>query len=204
MQGLDLREYKGKLRVKIKAWRAALPAAEKAALDDGIRRRLLATYQYRDCRTLMIYVSTDIEVDTRAIIAAALTSGRQVAVPRCVPGTREMTFHYITDLSQLRSGTFGVLEPSEELPLAETPVAPLMVVPALSLDAFGFRLGYGGGYYDRCLSRFEGESIGICYSENTCYRLCHGRYDVPLKAVLTEKYVRRIEGRRQGGNHGRI
>lgn len=202
MPGLDLREYKGKLRARIKAWRAELPADEKASLDAAIRRRLLATYQYRDCRTLMIYVSTPIEVDTRALIAAALADGRRVAVPRCVPGTREMTFHYVTDpdLSELRKGTFGVLEPTEDLPVAESPEAPLMVVPALSLDAFGYRLGYGGGYYDRCLSRFEGESIGLCYSENCCYRLFHGRYDVPLKAVLTEKYVRRIEG----GQHGRI
>ena len=203
MQGIDLREYKGKLRVKIKAWRASLSPEEKAALDDGVRRRLLATYQYRDCRTLMIYVSTPIEVDTRAVIEAALASGRRVAVPRCVPGTREMTFHYIESLSQLRPGTFGVLEPPEELPEAVDPEAPLMVVPALSLDAFGYRLGYGGGYYDRCLSRFAGQSIGLCYSENTCYRLCHGRYDVPLKAVLTEKYVRRID-RREGGQHGRV
>ena len=202
MPGLDLREYKGKLRAKIKAWRAALPPEDKEQLDAEIRRRLLATYQYRNCKTLMIYASTAIEVDTFGILRDALASGRRVALPRCVKGTREMVFHDITDLSQLQKGSFGVWEPTEDLPVTERPESPLMVVPALSLDSFGYRLGYGGGYYDRYLSRFEGESIGICYSENTCYRLYHGRYDIPLGAVLTEKYVRRISKRQSGGHHG--
>ena len=60
-------------------------------------------------------------------------------------------FHYITDLSQLKEGSFGVLEPTEDLPVADNPENALMVVPALSLDSFGYRLGYGGGYYDRFL-----------------------------------------------------
>lgn len=204
MQGIDLREYKGKLRGKIKLWRASLSPDEKEELDAEIFRRLIATYQYKNCDTVMIYASTAIEVDTFRIIEHALMTGRRVALPRCIKGTREMVFHYITDLSQLKTGSFGVLEPTEDLPVADTPENALMVVPALSLDSYGYRLGYGGGYYDRYLSASKSESIGICYSENYCYRLYHGRYDVPLGAVLTEKFVRRISKRRTGGNNGRV
>lgn len=204
MPGIDLREYKGKLRGKIKLWRASLSPQEKEALDTEIFYRLIGTYQYKNCDTLMIYASTAIEVDTFRILEHALASGRRVALPRCIPGTREMVFHYITDLSQLRKGSFGVLEPGSDLPVAEPAGKALMVVPALSLDSFGYRLGYGGGYYDRYLSACSAESIGICYSENYCYRLYHGRYDVPLGAVLTEKFVRRTAKRQTGGSYGRI
>ncbi len=193
MQRIDLREYKGKLRTKVKRWRGLLAPEQKAVLDSEIKRRLLGTYQYKNCMTVMIYASTSIEVDTFGIIEHALSVGKKVAMPRCISGTREMTFHYVSDVSQLKKGSFGVLEPTEDMPLADKPDKPLMVVPALMLDSFGYRLGYGGGYYDRYLSGFDGESIGICYSENYCYRLCHGRYDVPLGAVLTDKFVRRIK-----------
>ncbi len=198
MQKIDLREYKGELRADIKSRRAALDPQQKAQLDAQLRHRLIATYQYRECKVLLIYASTAIEVDTFEIINHALRNGRRVALPRCISGTREMTFHYITEVSQLKPGAFGVLEPPEHLPMWQPEHGGLAVVPALSLDSFGYRLGYGGGYYDRFLSKFTGDSIGITYSENYCYRLNHGRYDVPLGAVLTERFVRKIKDQQRG------
>ncbi len=193
MQRIDLREYKGELRAKARAYRASLSDKQKHRLDDIIFGRLTSTYQYRECKVLLIYASTPIEVDTARIIEHALQSGRRVALPRCIKGTRDMVFHYITDVNQLQSGAFGVMEPTEDLPTWQPEDGGLAVVPALTLDSFGFRLGYGGGYYDRFLSGFTGETVGITYSENYCYRLNHGRYDVPLGAVLTEKFVRKIK-----------
>ncbi len=193
MQRINLREYKGELRAKAREYRASLSSKEKRRLDNAIFNRLISTYQYRECNVLLIYASTAIEVDTERIIEHALQSGRRVALPRCVKGTRDMVFHYITDISQLESGTFGVMEPTEDLPIWQREDGGLAVVPALMLDGFGFRLGYGGGYYDRFLSDFTGETVGITYSRNFCYRLNHGRYDIPLGAVLTEKFIRKIK-----------
>ncbi len=192
MQRIDLREYKGELRTKAREYRASLTEVEKQRLDTEIYHRLITTYQYRECKVLLIYASTAIEVDTLKIIEHALRNDRRVALPRCIKGTRDMVFHYITDISQLESGTFGVMEPTEDLPVWQLEDGGLAVVPALTLDSFGFRLGYGGGYYDRFLSGFSGDSIGITYNANYCYRLNHGRYDVPLGAVLTEKFVKKI------------
>lgn len=197
MQRIDLREYKGELRAKARKYRSSLSDREKGRLDTAIYRRLIATYQYRACKVLLIYSSTAIEVDTTRIIGHALRNGRRVALPRCIKGTRDMVFHYITDMSQLERGTFGVMEPNEDLPLWQPSDGGLAVVPALTLDSFGFRLGYGGGYYDRFLSGFEGDTVGITYSENYCYRLNHGRYDVPLEAVLTDKFVKKIKDNRR-------
>ncbi len=192
MQRIDLREYKGELRAKAREYRTSLSEKEKSQLDAEIYRRLINTYQYRECKVLLIYASTAIEVDTSRIIEHALRNGRRVALPRCIKGTRDMVFHYITDPSQLESGTFGVMEPTEDLPVWQQGDGGLAVVPALMLDGFGFRLGYGGGYYDRFLSGFTGETVGITYNRNFCHRLNHGRYDVPLGAVLTENFIKKI------------
>ena len=137
-------------------------------------------------------------MDTYGIIRHALKSGRRVALPRCIKGTRDMTFHYITDVAQLKPGSFGVMEPTEELPKWQPADGGLAVVPALMLDSFGYRLGYGGGYYDRFLSGFAGETVGLTYSGNYCCRINHGRYDVPLGAVLTDKFVRKIKNNSRG------
>ena len=66
----------------------------------------------------------------------------------------------------------------------------LCVVPALSYDRYGYRLGYGGGYYDSFLAKFSGDAIGVCYS-NCIYeqRLPHGKYDRRLPSFLTERGV---------------
>ena len=85
--------------------------AEKEAADGAILRRLLSLREYRKAEWIYTYVSKPIEVNTLALIENALRHGKHVAVPRCVPGTREMEFYEIRSLSELSPGTFGVLEP---------------------------------------------------------------------------------------------
>ena len=70
--------------------------------------------QYQACQTLLTFVSTDIEVDTRGLIGQALRDGKRVAVPYCVDGTRQMDFYYIQSMKDLAPRTFGVLEPLVE------------------------------------------------------------------------------------------
>ena len=72
----DIRPFKTKMREQSKAWRRSLTAEEKQALDSRIAERLYATWQYRRCRTLLVYVSTAIEVATHARIARALAAGK--------------------------------------------------------------------------------------------------------------------------------
>ena len=200
----DIRPVKTALREKYRRLRQEMPADERAACDAAIAARVRGLWQYRRCRTVLVYVSTPIEVDTYGIIRQAIADGKRVAVPRCVPGTRHMDFHLISSTQELSPGTFGVYEPDPERHEKLTRLDEgLCLVPAFSYDHGGYRLGYGGGYYDRYLSRCGCESIGICYSENYRFRIYHGRFDVPLKAVLTDKFIRRIPSQ-NGGKHGRF
>ena len=188
----DIRALKARLREEYRAKRLALTPEEKQKKDMRIAKTVRSLWQYRDNDVLLVYVSTPIEVDTKAIIEQALADGKRVAVPCCIPQTRCMEFYYIQSLDDLHPGTFGVLEPtpSEEHLVTELETG-LCVIPAFCYDFSGFRLGYGKGYYDRFLARFGGNMIGICYSDCIRHRLPHGRFDRAVELIVTENYIRR-------------
>ena len=188
----DIRPIKSELRNRYKALRRNMDSAFKESCDETIAQRVSGLWQYAKNRRLFTYVSTAIEVDTRRIIEKALEDGKTVAVPRCVPGTRTMEFYAISSRQELRPGSFGVLEPEPDPKKLWTDFSEgLCLVPALCYDWKGFRLGYGKGYYDRFLAGFEGNMVGLCYSECVRHKLPHGRYDRPVELLVTERFLRR-------------
>lgn len=196
----DIRPVKTALREKYRAIRTAMTEDERKHCDDAIAAQVHRLWQYKKNDTLLVYVSTAIEVDTYKIISQAIQDGKRVAVPRCVTGTRNMEFYYIHSVDELEPGAFNVLEPIPEKSEILTDLSRgLCIVPAFSYDWSGFRLGYGKGYYDRFLSRFEGNIIGICYSNCVQKSLPHGRYDRPVELLVTENYLRRIKNYPKGG-----
>ena len=191
---IDIRPIKLKMRNKYRELRKNMSPTVKARADNLIYEKLIRTWQYRKHDILFTYVSTPIEVDTRKIIETALNDGKRVAVPRCIGGTHEMDFYFINSLDDLEPGTFGVLEPITEKCLKVTRFKEgLCIVPALSFDLNGYRLGYGGGYYDRFLAKFSGDTVGICYSSCIRREMIKGRYDRPVSLVITDKFIRKTK-----------
>ena len=189
---MDIRPIKTELRQKYRSLRQSMPQEIKEQKDVAIAAQVRRLWQYQRNNVLLIYVSTSIEVDTFRIIRQALEDGKRVAVPRCVPDTRNMDFYYIDSTDELSPGMFGVLEPDANPErLYKESEGGLCIVPAFSYDWRGYRLGYGKGYYDRFLSRFEGNMVGICYSECVQRSLPHGRFDRPVELLVTESYLRR-------------
>lgn len=188
----DIRKVKSDLRNGFKDKRTGMTEEVKIAMDSEIQSRFLTLRQYMYCKTVFTYVSKDIEVDTIALIRAAWANGKRVAVPRCVTDTREMDFYYITSIDDLEEGAFGVLEPITDKCEKVTDFSSgLCIVPGLSFDAEGYRLGYGKGYYDRFLSKFHGDTVGLCYSNCIKWKLPHGYYDRPVDMIVTDRYIRR-------------
>lgn len=195
----DIRPLKQKLRAESKLYRNELSSNEKAELDSKISDRLFNTWQYKSCEVLLTYVSTEIEVDTREIISRALADGKRVAVPRCIDNTRLMDFYFIKDFDDLESGYMGVLEPIPEKCEKMTDFSKgLCIVPALMFDLYGYRLGYGKGYYDRFLSNFCGETLGICYNRCVREQLPHGKFDKCVERIITQSRIITVKNAKGG------
>lgn len=195
MQPLDIRKYKQSIRKACKTRRAEMPKDLKDGLDAAIAENVKRLNEYKPAKTLLVYVSTPIEVDTKKIIENAWADGKMVAVPRCIPETRDMEFHYITDFNQLSPGSFSVLEPSENAEIVTDFTDCLMIVPGMQFDMNGYRLGYGKGYYDRYMVRFTGKAAGICYSNELKPYMHHGKFDRRVDMIVTDKKIKSCKGR---------
>lgn len=190
----DVRAEKKELRAFFRQVRSSFTESEKQALDIAMQKKLFLLHQYRVADTVLTYVSKAAEPDTFRIIRKAWRDGKKVAVPRCIDGICEMTFYYITSLAQLEAGSFGVMEPNAEKcrPFEGDGQNSICIVPGMAFDCEGFRLGYGKGYYDRFLSGYDGFTIGVCYSKCVKWSLPRGKYDKPVRMLVTDKFFRKI------------
>ena len=184
---LDLRVYKKELRNEMRSIRNSMNSALRKEKDRLIFQRLIRLTQYQKAQTIITYVSTDAEVDTRRLIEKAWEDGKKIAVPRCQKENHTMEMFYINSMEDLEDGAYGILEPKIYTQKCSDWEGTLCIVPAFCNDKKGYRLGYGGGYYDRFLSSYSGITLGINYSECVKNEIYKGRYDVPIKMLLTEK-----------------
>lgn len=196
MPKVDLRLYKQDIRARMRKLRQEMPPKIKRDKDRAIYERLISMEQYRRAKAVVLYVSKELEVDTRRLMEKAWEDGKIVAAPRCVKNTRLMNMHIIRSVDDLQTGAYGLLEPDESLPIFKESANAICIVPAFCNDYRGYRVGYGGGYYDRYLSNFKGSKIGVNYSECVRPRLLGGRYDVPIDVLVTDRYIRRCAARR--------
>lgn len=182
---------KQRLREERLAAREALSEQERSVLDDRITQKLLATSEYAEATTVLTYVSVLSEVSTRMFVECALRDGKTVAVPRCLPG-HCLEFVAIASLEQLVAAPFNLLEPAKELPALteDQKNNSICIVPALLVDAKGYRLGYGAGFYDRFLSTYPGKKICLAYQQSLSRTtLPHTAFDVAVDVVITESEV---------------
>lgn len=156
----------------------------KPDLDNRIFKLILSSDVYNMADTVFLYVSTPQEIDTKRLISHSLSLGKIVAVPRCAQKGK-MDFFIIENCDDLQKGAYGIFEPKPYTKKASQTENTLCIVPGLSFDLSGNRLGYGGGYYDRFLPGFPGKTVGLCYEETLCQKLPCGQYDVPVAAVVT-------------------
>ena len=173
------------LREAAKQKRAAL---HNAQADAKILQQLLQTDAFQSSDLLLCYVSVASEVDTRALLLHCLQSGKRVAVPRCERGG-VMRFHEIGAMSDLAPSPLSIPEPDTSRPVPECSEKTLCIVPGLLFDRFGFRVGYGGGYYDRFLASFPGKTIGLCYEALLKEALPRDVFDRRVSTVITEQRI---------------
>jgi len=162
-------------------------ATRKALRSDTFAARLASHADRLKVTPGMIvagYHAHQDEADPALLLHVLARAGAHIAFPRVWAKDRALEFHLVPEGEILRPGAYGVHEPLDRWPRA---VPALLLVPLLGFDDHGYRLGYGGGYYDRTLEALsKARAVGIAYAGQRMDFLPHDAHDYPLDAVLTE------------------
>ena len=156
-------------------------------------RRLIAVLHRTFCKVSSISRQTAFSAMfrlLRRLIPVRCSKTR--CVPLCGKGG-SMTARKITALSEMQTGHYGILEPSDTAPEIAPENIDLILAPALSCDRKGYRLGYGGGYYDRFLSRTNAVCAALCVSQRMSAALPHEAFDRCCQYIITEREVLRTD-----------
>lgn len=100
-----------------------------------------------------------------------------------------MAARQISSVADLTEQTYGIPEPGAHCPEIPPEQIDLCIVPALACDRLGYRLGYGGGFYDRFLCQTHAETAALCASSRFLDRLPADRFDIPCRTIITENEV---------------
>ena len=179
-------EEKQQLRRTMRALEAGLSARYKEESSRAIAGHLLAMPEYQEAGTVFCFVGTDREINTYPILEDVLAAGKRLCVPLCI-GKGIMELRQVTDLRQLVPGSYGILEPSADSPLVSVDEVDFAVLPCLTCNHLGQRLGRGGGYYDRFLSHYRGGTVLLCREKLIREEIPLEPHDYPVPWVLTER-----------------
>lgn len=127
-------------------------------------------------------MATDFEFPTSELIQAALTAGKKVAVPKSLP-KGEMVFHWIDPETPFYTTKFGVEEPAIEN-IAASKELDLLIVPGLIYNHAGYRIGFGGGYYDRYLANYQGKTASLVFKEQVVEEWVIEPFDQPIQQLF--------------------
>ena len=156
-------EEKQRLRQTMRELERQLSDKYKRNSSRAICAHLVAMPEYQAADTVFCFVGTNREIDTHPILEDCLAAGKRLCVPLCTgPGIMEL--RQIADLSQLICGSYGIQEPPADAPSVAIDDVDLSIIPCLTCDHGGKRLGQGGGYYDRFLSSYRAAAVMACRS----------------------------------------
>ncbi|MGM7635561.1 5-formyltetrahydrofolate cyclo-ligase [Bacillus sp. Hm123] len=178
------------LRRNMKEVLANVSKLEYEQYSFQIVQRLCSSPLWQSAKTVAVTVSRDFEVDTWALITRGWEEGKTVVVPKCNPTDRSMTYFQLTSFHELETVYSGLYEPD---PVQTNKVDPrmidLLIVPGLAFDKRGYRLGFGGGYFDRFLENFEGETVSLLFSQQLLTEVPTEAYDLPVQQLIMENGI---------------
>ncbi|MDP1989942.1 MAG: 5-formyltetrahydrofolate cyclo-ligase [Syntrophales bacterium] len=182
---------KTEIRKRLLSLRNSLSTEDITAGSGEIVARLMRIEEIRSASTLMVYLSFGSEVRTDDLIRWCWEEGKHVVVPFCHVESRELTACRIDGFDELETGHYGIRAPKEGL-LRPVDVGEIdaILVPAVAFDRRGYRIGYGGGYYDRFLPRApQAVKIGVAFASQIIEEIPVGRHDLPVEVIVTEREV---------------
>ena len=177
---------KQELRAAIKQKRAIISPEQKKTRDTAIVEQIAASEVFQSASVLLLYAPLKDEINLLPLARYARERGIPIAFPRCDTASNTMQFFILEPGCRLAPGAYGIPEPPADAPLCEPDENALCILPALTFDPTGARLGYGKGYYDRFLATFPGVRAGAVYESLLVRRVPTEPHDRPVALLFTE------------------
>jgi len=175
------------IRTIVSMLRCMMPVTERIKADQKIADAVMARPEWKKAETICLYMSTLDEVDTKPLLAAALTGRKAVVFPRIEDG--QLLLHEVRSIKDFTCGAHHILEPKKSKRIVDPASVDLFIVPGIAFDWDGYRLGRGKGYYDRLLTGIDAPKTGLAYAVQMVAQVPHTSYDVPMTMVVTEEEI---------------
>ena len=133
----------------------------KHKADIWLMKQLIENEKFKNAHRIGIFLSMPHEINTYNIINFALDNGKQIFVPNTDYRSRNMNFKQLLDLSSIATDDKGINYVNEDTSISND--MDLLIVPGVAFQTNGFRIGYGGGYYDKFLNQHDINSISLIY-----------------------------------------
>ena len=193
---------KEKVRKKAVETRDSIDEESRQQKSEEIAKKILEADWFKEADIVLSYHAFRSDVEVDALNRAVLTQGKKLYLPKTYVKEKQIRFFEITDLSKLKRGYQKIWEPTGEEPefsfetVKEEQKKVLMIMPGTAYDARGYRMGYGGGYYDRYLNAHEAEwkmidfmTVFAAFSEQKMILIPGERCDVKPDVIVTEKEI---------------
>lgn len=191
-----LKETKSEIRKRMLGIRNNLSIDEIAEYSTRITGILMKQEIFISSGLIMFYVNTGSEVVTRELIKKAVYLRKRAAIPMVehgAGGKKTMAACEITNIEEeTEMGSYGILEPKKSMVKKVLPGdIDMIIVPGVAFDAKGYRIGYGGGYYDRFLKNVRKDCMkaGIAYEFQVVDELPKEDHDIPLDMIITQERI---------------
>lgn len=188
MKGNDV--MKRSLREEIVQQIKKLNNDEKRAIETAIHHQLFQQTFWQEAKVIGITHSTDLEWDTNTIIQRAWQENKIIVLPKSNQQLKKLSFYQINHLSELEKGYANILEPKEtSQETVMNKCIDLLIVPGLMFDLDGYRLGFGGGFYDRYLIEQDhrATTVSLASEFQLVEKLPRDDYDIPVDYIITNK-----------------
>lgn len=175
------------LRQQAMTYLKYLPKNEQQTIGEKLTDHLIQSDIWNNASSIGVTISQGFEWDTKAIIDATWKANKQVSVPKCDPATKDLTFYQLDTYEQLEVVYFNLKEPnpvkSQKTGKADI---DLLIVPGLLFDKSGYRIGFGGGYYDRFMADFTNVTVSLVSNVQVMEDIPKETFDLPVDYLITE------------------
>lgn len=162
-----------------------MPSKQKQQKETVILQLLFSSQIWQTAESVGVIRSLPFEFDTAAIFAKGFEQNKRIAVPKAQQ--KKLQFYHVEPATRYETSAFGVEEPISE---QEAHHLDLLIVPGLAFSKTGYRIGFGGGYYDRFLSAFDGKTVSLVFGEQFNDQWTPDVFDIPIDKIYTDSLIR--------------